>query len=70
MLDLVARIRAEQGATLLMVSHAPEDARRIAERVVLVDGGRAAPPVETAWLFADPPPELAAYLGAAPGGRV
>ena len=67
MLDLVARIRAEQGATLLMVSHAPEDARRIAERVVLVDAGRAAPPVETTRLFADPPPELAAYLGLPPG---
>jgi thiamine transport system ATP-binding protein len=63
MLDLVARIRAEQGATLLMVSHAPEDARRIAGQVVLVDDGRVSPPVETEALFADPPPELAAYLG-------
>ena len=63
MLDLVARIRAEQGATLLMVSHAPEDARRIADQVVLVDEGRVAPPVETDPLFADPPPALRAYLG-------
>lgn len=63
MLDLVARIRAEQGATLLMVSHAPEDARRIADQVVLVDAGRVAAPVETEALFADPPPELRAYLG-------
>jgi thiamine transport system ATP-binding protein len=63
MLDLVARIRAEQGATLVMVSHAPEDARRIADQVVLVEGGRVHPPVATEALFADPPPELRAYLG-------
>ncbi len=63
MLDLVARIRAEQGATLLMVSHAPEDARRIADQVVLVDDGRVSAPVETEALFADPPPALRAYLG-------
>ena len=63
MLDLVARIRAEQGATLVMVSHAPDDARRIAGQVVLVDDGRVAAPVETEALFADPPPALRAYLG-------
>jgi thiamine transport system ATP-binding protein len=63
MLDLVARIRAKQGATLLMVSHAPGDARRIADQVVIVDGGRVAAPVETEALFADPPPALKAYLG-------
>jgi thiamine transport system ATP-binding protein len=63
MLDLVARIRAEQGATLLMVSHAPEDARRIADQVVLVDEGKASAPVETEALFADPQPGLRAYLG-------
>jgi thiamine transport system ATP-binding protein len=63
MLGRVARIRAEQGATLLMVSHAPEDARRIADQVVLVDEGKASAPVETEALFADPPPGLRAYLG-------
>jgi thiamine transport system ATP-binding protein len=63
MLDLVARIRAEQAATLLLVTHAPEDARRIADQVVLVDGYRAHPPVATEALFADPPPALRAYLG-------
>jgi thiamine transport system ATP-binding protein len=63
MLDLVARIRAEQDATLLLVTHDPADARRITDQVVLVDGYRAHPPVETRALFADPPPELRAYLG-------
>ena len=63
MLDLVARLRAEQGATLLLVTHTPEDARRIADLVVLVDGYRAHPPAATGALFGDPPPELKAYLG-------
>ena len=63
MLDLVARIREEQGATLLIVTHAPEDARRIAGQVVLVEGGVAHAPVATEALFADPPPALRDYLG-------
>jgi thiamine transport system ATP-binding protein len=63
MLDLVARIREEQGATLVIVTHAPEDARRIAGQVVLVEGGVAHPPVATEQLFAEPPPALRAYLG-------
>jgi thiamine transport system ATP-binding protein len=63
MLDLVARIREEQGATLLIVTHAPEDARRIAGQVVLVEGGVAHAPVATERLFADPPPALRDYLG-------
>ena len=63
MLDLVARIREEQGATLLIVTHSPEDARRIAGRVVLVEGGVAHAPVATERLFADPPPALTDYLG-------
>jgi thiamine transport system ATP-binding protein len=63
MLDLVARIRAEQGATLLMVTHQPADALRITPQTVVVDAGRALPPAPTAPLLADPPPALAAYLG-------
>jgi thiamine transport system ATP-binding protein len=63
MLELVARIRAEQNATLLMVTHQPEDARRIAGTTVLVEDGRVHPPVLTDALFADPPPALRAYLG-------
>jgi len=63
MLDLVARIREEQRATLLMVTHFPDDARSLAEQVVLVEGGVAHPPVATEALFADPPPALQDYLG-------
>ena len=63
MLDLVAALAHETGATVLMVSHAPEDARRIADAVVLVAEGRAQAPEPTERLFADPPPALRAYLG-------
>lgn len=63
MLDLVAALSEETGATLLMVSHAPEDARRITDQTALVADGRVAPPVDTARLLDDPPPALRAYLG-------
>ncbi|MDE4173746.1 ATP-binding cassette domain-containing protein [Phaeobacter sp. PT47_59] len=63
MLDLVAELAAESGATLLMVSHDPNDARRIADQVVLVAEGTAHPPRPTAELLDNPPPALKAYLG-------
>jgi thiamine transport system ATP-binding protein len=63
MLELVARIRDEHGTTLVIATHQPEDARKIAGLTVIVDGQRAFPPRPTEALFADPPPELRAYLG-------
>jgi len=63
MLDLVARIQQEQKSTLLMVTHNPEDALRIAENTVLVADGVAAAPQPTNTLLNNPPPALAAYLG-------
>lgn len=63
MLDLVRDIACENGTTVLMVSHDPEDALRIAGLTILVAEGRAGPPVPTRSLFAAPPPALAAYLG-------
>lgn len=63
MLALVAELLDETRATLMMVTHAPEDARRIADQVVFVDAGIAHPPAPTEALFADPPPPLRAYLG-------
>jgi len=63
MLALVAELAHESGATVLMVSHAPEDARGIADEVIFVSDGRAQPPVNTAELFANPPAALSAYLG-------
>jgi len=63
MLDLVAELAAETGATLLMVSHDPADARRIAPLTVLVADGQAMAPQSTATLLDNPPAALAAYLG-------
>lgn len=63
MLDLVARIAGSTGATVLMVSHDPDDALRFAGLTVLVAEGEASAPAPTAALFADPPPVLSAYLG-------
>ncbi len=63
MLRLVAELVAETGATLLMVSHNPEDARRLADRVILVEGGQAHAPVPTAEIFENPPDALRDYLG-------
>lgn len=63
MLDLVATVIAETGATLVMVTHDPADAARIAGLTSVVAEGVAAAPVPTAELLADPTPALRAYLG-------
>lgn len=63
MLDLVSGLVEELGATLVMVTHSPEDVRRIADEVIFVEGGRAQAPRPAEALMQDPPPELRAYLG-------
>lgn len=63
MLDLVGRIVRQTGATLLMVTHDPADARRLCDLTLVVAEGRAARPEPTAALLDAPPPGLAAYLG-------
>ena len=42
MLAEVARLACEQGITVLMVSHNPEDAQLIADQVLFIDAGRIA----------------------------
>lgn len=64
MLDLVGQTTRENGATVLMVTHDPADARRFADLAVLVADGVAHAPVATADIFANPPAALRAYLGA------
>ncbi|MEP2029812.1 MAG: ATP-binding cassette domain-containing protein [Paracoccaceae bacterium] len=63
MLNLVAALAKESGATVLMVSHAPSDARQIADQIILVADGVAHPPVATAELLDNPPAALRDYLG-------
>ncbi|TBN40465.1 ATP-binding cassette domain-containing protein [Paracoccus subflavus] len=63
MLALLGRIADQTGATVLMVTHDPDDARSFAPETILVDGGIAHPPVPTGPLLDNPPPGLRAYLG-------
>lgn len=63
MLDLVSELAKESGATLLMVSHAPEDALRIADQVIVVADGAANLPVSTETLFSNPPKAMRDWLG-------
>lgn len=63
MLALVRAVADETGATVLMVTHDPQDARRLEGLTMLVAEGRAHAPMATEALFADPPPALSAYLG-------
>ena len=63
MLDLTAGIAGAAGATVLMVTHLPEDARRVCPETILVMDGQAHAPVSTAAMLDDPPEALAGYLG-------
>lgn len=63
MLDLVNRIADEADATVLMVTHDPQDAQSFSDLTVLVADGKAHEPIPTGDIFADPPPALRAYLG-------
>ena len=60
MLDLVKELLSDR--VILMVTHDPEDARRMAEQTIFVAEGAILDPVETDALFADPPQALADYL--------
>ncbi|MCY4207542.1 MAG: ATP-binding cassette domain-containing protein [Roseovarius sp.] len=63
MLDLVLELSREVGSTMLVVSHAMEDARRINGRSILVAEGMARAPESTERLLKNPPPALRDYIG-------
>lgn len=63
MLDLVSEMVDEAGLRVVMVSHDPQDALRIAEEAVVVAEGHVEPPRPTRALLQAPPPALARYLG-------
>lgn len=64
MLDLVAEVAAENALQVIMVSHDPQDAARIATETAVVAEGTVTPPLPTRALLNAPPPALARYLGA------
>jgi thiamine transport system ATP-binding protein len=63
MLKLVRELQRERNLTVLMVTHDPEDAQRIADRVMFVGDHQARPPLETAQFFAIKDAAVRAYLG-------
>lgn len=63
MLDLVNELRRKQGITVLMVTHDPADARRIAERTAFVADGTVVLADATARVMASDLPVIRAYLG-------
>lgn len=65
MLALSREILGGRGATMLMVTHDPQDALEVAGSAILVADGRAEPPSPIGALLADPPAALRAYLGRA-----
>ena len=69
MLDLVDQLRLEQKLTVLLVSHNPQDALRIAGQTAFICEGRIVVQEPTAALLArQGPPALRAFLGAPPAG--
>lgn len=64
MLGLVRDVLVGIGKSVIMVTHDPSDAKRVADRVVLVADGMAMQPVETREIFENPPIALTRYLGA------
>ena len=56
MLDLVHGKVAQRGRSVIMVTHDPVDAKRVADHVVLVAEGKVYPPEPTEALFANPHP--------------
>lgn len=63
MLTLLRNMALAQGLSVLIVTHAPEDARAAADETSLVAGGIVQAPRDTGDLFANPPQVLRDYLG-------
>ena len=64
MLDLVDTLRRETGITVVLVSHEPADARRVAAMTAFLDAGRIITAGPTAEVLDRPrEPALADYLG-------
>jgi thiamine transport system ATP-binding protein len=63
MLDLVRELQRERQLTVLMVTHDPSDAKRIADHVMFVADGRVRNPQPTEQFFATQDAAVTAYLG-------
>lgn len=64
MLDLVAALQAERGLTVVLVTHHPDDARRVARHMVFVEDGKVAASGAAADFFGKGGPEaFRRYIG-------
>lgn len=63
MLDLSVALAKEAGRTVLMVTHDPSDAARVADAIVGVSPNKAWAPVATRNFLSDPPEAFVEYLG-------
>lgn len=63
MLDLSVSLAKEAGRTVIMVTHDPADAARVADAIVGVVDGVAWPPLPTTYFLGDPPDAFKEYLG-------
>jgi thiamine transport system ATP-binding protein len=63
MLELVGRLRRAQGMTVLLVTHDPNEAAKIAARTAFVSDGRVVMLGPTADVLASPLPVVRDYLG-------
>jgi thiamine transport system ATP-binding protein len=63
MLDLVASLHAEHSLTTLMVTHAPADAKRVADTIIFVDEGRVTGPIAKDAFFKSDDRRILDYLG-------
>ena len=68
MLDLVGGIVDRTEATLLMITHDPDDAAYIADETIFVSDGVMHAPRPTHDLFANPPEALRDYMGTKKAG--
>ena len=57
MLDLLVSVQAERQMTTLLVTHQPEDARRVADRIVFLEAGRIVAAGDKQSFFAEDGPE-------------
>ena len=63
MLGLIDRLVLRREMAVLMITHAPEEARAVAGLTAVCAHGRIDGAHETSKVFANPTPELSAYLG-------
>jgi len=63
MLELIDELVLRRDIAVLMITHAPEEARAIAGLTAVCIDGRIDAARDTAEVFEHPSPDLAAYLG-------